>query len=64
MRSVGKDGYDYTMGTSQAIAYERMLESQREDRLFNDHLAQYLTGGERGKEISAFINEGMGQVLG
>ena len=47
------------MGTSQAIAYERMLESQREDRLFNDHLAKHFTGGERGKEISDFFNRSL-----
>ena len=56
--TVGEDGLNYTMGTSQAIAYERMLESQREDRLFNDHLAKHFTGGERGKEISDHINAG------
>ena len=39
MASTGEDGSTYTMDTSKAIAYERMIESQREDRLFNDHLA-------------------------
>ena len=39
MESTGENGSTYTMDTSKAIAYERMIESQREDRLFNDHLA-------------------------
>lgn len=34
-----------------------MLESEREDRLFNDHLAKNFTGGERGKQISELLNE-------
>ena len=34
-----------------------MLESQREDRLFNDHLAKHFIGGERGKQISDLLNE-------
>ena len=46
------------MGTAQAIAYERMLESKREDRLFNDHLAQHFCG-EKGEGISKFITDAM-----
>ena len=34
-----------------------MLESEREDRLFNDHLAKHFAGGERGKQISELLNE-------
>jgi O-methyltransferase involved in polyketide biosynthesis len=35
------DGLDFSGKTSMRIAYERDLESQREDALFNDHLARY-----------------------
>ena len=36
-----------------------MLESKREDRFFNDHLAEHFVG-ERGERISKFINESLG----
>ena len=49
------DGIYYTASTAQAIAYERMLESNREDALFKDPLAKHLVG-ERGEKVSEIIN--------
>ena len=40
-----------------------MLESKREDRLFNDHLAEHFVG-ERGERISGFLNESLGMHFG
>ena len=53
------DGILFTAGTAQGIAYERDIESKREDRLFNDHLA-HLFVGERGAELSEFFNISLG----
>ena len=44
MTEVDGEGMGYVALTAQAIAYERALESKREDRLFNDHLAQHFVG--------------------
>ena len=59
MSKVDSEGLAYVASTAQAIAYERALESKREDRLFNDHLAQHFVG-ERGETISGFINKMLG----
>ena len=34
------------------IAHERALESKRDDALFVDPLAEALSGGDKGKELS------------
>ena len=39
-----------------------MLESKREDRFFNDHLAEHFVG-QRGEKISKFINESLSSHL-
>ena len=44
------------------IAYERMLESKREDRLFNDHLAEHFVG-VRGKQVSECLNHILGMHM-
>ena len=59
MSKVDSEGLAYVASTAQAIAYERALESKREDRLFNDHLAHHFVG-ERGETISGFINKMLG----
>jgi hypothetical protein len=38
------DGILFTAATGNMIAYERMLETNREDALFKDPYAQYLVG--------------------
>eukprot|EP00127_Corallochytrium_limacisporum_P002059 Clim_evm47s99 gene=Clim_evmTU47s99 len=55
------DGLDFVAGTSQAIAFERMLESSRSDRLFNDPLAQHFVG-ERGERISRMVNNSLSAI--
>ena len=47
------------------ISYERMLESQKPEgqRLFNDHLAKYLIGGEYGKRVSDCLGVGLKQIF-
>ena len=57
------DGFDFTAATSQAIAYERMIETIREDSLFLDHLAEHFIG-QRGKKVSAMLNFGLGTHVG
>ena len=52
----GADGFEYNQSTAQAIAYERMIESKREDRLFNDPLAEHFIG-DRGQRVSKFLND-------
>ena len=49
------DGNLYTANTAQAIAWERAIETKREDALFKDELAQHLVG-PRGEEVSTMIN--------
>ena len=58
MSSIDSEGIAWTAATSQAIAYDRKIESEREDRLFNDFLAKYLVG-ERGEKISEVINDAL-----
>eukprot|EP00941_MAST-03F_sp_MAST-3F-sp1_P002532 g2532.t1 len=48
---VGEDGLTFSNKTAQWIAYERDVESQRPDRLFNDPIAKHLTG-KYGKALS------------
>ena len=54
--SIDSDGIAYTAGTSQGIAYMRMQESKRKDRLFNDHLAHHFIG-ERGERIGQMLDD-------
>ncbi|CAB9502468.1 Putative S-adenosyl-L-methionine-dependent methyltransferase [Seminavis robusta] len=42
LQEVNDDGMDFSNKTSMAIAYERHVESQRDDRLFHDPLAVHL----------------------
>ena len=49
------DGNLFTANTAQAIAWERAIETKREDALFKDELAQHLVG-ERGEKVSEMIN--------
>lgn len=46
-----EDGLSFVEKTAQFIAYDRFCESQREDRLFNDHLATHFVG-KYGKQCS------------
>ena len=55
MNTVDSHGLTYVANTAQLVAYERAIESKREDRLFNDHLAQHFVG-ERGEEVSRLVN--------
>ena len=57
------DGLDFVGSTAQAIAYERSIESNREDRLFNDHLAQHFVG-TKGEKCSKMINNYLGLAYG
>lgn len=52
-----ENGIDFVGKTSYMIAYERMLESEKpeKERLFNDPLAKYFTGGEWGKRVSDML---------
>lgn len=47
------------------ISYERSLESQKPDdkRLFNDHLAKYLVGGDIGKRVSDCLGVGLKTIF-
>ena len=40
-----------------------MLESKRDDRLFNDHLAEHFVG-QKGEKTSRFLNEALGKATG
>ena len=40
-----------------------MIESKREDRLFNDHLAEHFLG-ERGEDISIWLNKCLSPYTG
>lgn len=53
------DGLDFVGSTAQAIAYERSLESQRQDRLFNDTLSQHFVG-TKGVKCSKMVNKHLG----
>ena len=59
VNTVDSDGLTFVANTAQLVAYERAIESKREDRLFNDHLAQYFVG-ERGEEASRLVNKMLG----
>ena len=48
------DGILFTAATGNMIAYERMLETNREDALFKDPYAQYLVG-QRGEKVSEML---------
>jgi methyltransferase (TIGR00027 family) len=50
------DRLDFVGSTAQAVAHERLIESKRDDRLFNDHLAQYFVG-TKGEKCSGMINK-------
>lgn len=63
MQAPDADGIDFIAATSQMIAYERDIESKREDRLFNDHLAKHFIG-IRGEQVSAFLNTALGDACG
>ena len=62
MNTTDSHGLSYVANTAQLVAYERDIESKREDRLFNDHLAQHFVG-ERGKEVSEMVNGMLGGWL-
>jgi len=51
LQEVGDDGLTWANKTAQWIAYERMLESERPDALFNDPIAKYFAG-DHGKRCS------------
>ena len=51
------DGLDWKSRTARMTAYERSIESFREDRLFNDPYAE-LFAGDGGKSLSDFISKG------
>lgn len=57
------DGIDFVGSTAQAIAYERNLESKRDDRLFNDHLAEHFIG-TKGEKCSKMVNLHLGVATG
>ena len=55
--SKGEDGQSFSIGnfvndSALMIAYERALESRRENALFVDPLAEALSGGDKGEELS------------
>ena len=53
------DGLNFVGSTAQAIAYERSLESQRQDRLFNDTLSRHFVG-TKGVKCSEMVNKHLG----
>ena len=59
LKEVGEDGLDFSNKTSMWIAFERDIESQREDRLFNDPLAKYFME-PHGKRLSDAMSFGHG----
>lgn len=61
--SQDEDGLDFVGSTAQALAYERDIESNREDRLFHDPLAKYFVG-TKGKKCSEMINKHLGLTYG
>lgn len=56
LKDADEEGLDFANKTSMWIAYERNIESQREDRLFNDPLAKYFCQpyGKRLSDSMAF----------
>lgn len=58
LKDADQDGLDFSNKTSMWIAYERQVESQREDRLFHDPLAQHFSE-PYGKRLSDAMSLGM-----
>lgn len=58
LKGTDEDGLDFSNKTAMWLAYERQVESERDDCLFNDTLARHLVG-PYGKRLSDAMSFGL-----